>query len=187
MAIQWQSSGNPVAIQWQSSDERERFLRARPLGVFGTGNGDDVVYLSDRHSKRFALVLRDLISLTNNSRLLPHPPNFGCIAAAGLFAGCCLRGWCAIAVPVAAMVLSDNVGDLFRLHGMGFYSPAMMAVVYASIAISVLIGSTLRDSRSLPRLLTVPLAMSTLFFLITNGAVWASGMYSYDFVGIVKC
>jgi len=63
----------------------------------------------------------------------------------------------------------------------------MMAVVYASIAISVLIGSTLRDSRSLPRLLTVPLAMSTLFFLITNGAVWASGMYSYDLFGTVKC
>jgi len=132
-------------------------------------------------------MLYALILIASVSRLLPHPPNFACIAAAGLFAGCYLRGWKAMAMPVAAMLLSDVIGHVFHITGMGFYNPMMMLCVYASMAASVLIGATLRRRVSVPRLLTASLAMSTVFFVATNAAVWASGMYSFDFVGLLKC
>jgi len=132
-------------------------------------------------------MLYALILVASASRLLPHPPNFACIAAAGLFAGCYLRGWRAMAVPVAAMLLSDFVGHFAGLEGMGFYSLPLMGVVYGSMAISVLIGKTLRESLSVPKVITASLATSTVFFVLTNAAVWTTGLYAFDFGGLVKC
>ena len=132
-------------------------------------------------------MLYALVILATASRLLPHPPNFACIAATGLVAGCYLRGWRALAVPMLAMLISDVIGHVLRLDGMGFYNPLMMAAVYIAIASSVWFGRTLKVSRSLPRLVTASFAMSTMFFILSNAAVWASGFYSIDFAGMTKC
>ncbi len=128
-----------------------------------------------------------LILLATASRLLPHSPNVACVAAAGLFAGGYLRGWRAVAVPLVAMFASDAIGHFWQLDGQGFYSPLMMIAVYAAMVSSVWIGKTLRERRSLARLLTASLAMSTVFFVLSNAAVWATGMYAYDLAGLTKC
>ncbi len=128
-----------------------------------------------------------LILLATASRLLPHPPNVACIAAAGLFAGCYLRGYRALGVPMAAMLLSDVIGHVFRLPGMGFYQPLMMVAVYGAMASSVWVGTWLRGRLSLPRLVTASLATSTLFFLASNLGFWMCGFNTYDLAGFVNC
>ena len=53
-----------------------------------------------------------LVFLGALSRLIPHPPNFVALGALALYAGARLpRRW-AIAVPLAAMALSDFVLDV---------------------------------------------------------------------------
>lgn len=128
-----------------------------------------------------------LIVLAVVSRLLPHPPNFVFLGALGLFAGCYFRGLTAILVPLGALLISDTIGHFASISGMGFYNPVVMATVYAGIAASGLIGMTLRNRRSAGRVITASLACSTTFFVLSNFGVWASGMYSASFTGLVAC
>lgn len=128
-----------------------------------------------------------LIVLAVVSRLLPHPPNFVFLGALGLFAGCHFRGIAAILVPLVALLISDTIGHFASISGMGFYDPVVMATVYAGIAASGLIGMTLRNRHSAGRVVTASLACSATFFLLSNFGVWASGMYSASFTGLVAC
>lgn len=128
-----------------------------------------------------------LIALAVVSRLLPHPPNFVFLGALGLFAGCHFRGIAAILIPLVALLISYVIGHFASITGMGFYNPVVMITVYAGIAVSGLIGMTLRDRRSAGRVVTASLACSATFFLLSNFGVWLSGMYSVSFAGLLAC
>jgi hypothetical protein len=113
------------------------------------------------------------------SRLLPHPPNFSPIEACALFAGAYLldRRW-AVAVPIAAMLLSDLV--------IGFH--ALVPVVYACMALMALAGRFLAGRASVVNVAGAGLAAALFFFVVTNFFVWAtSGMYPMTAAGLVAC
>ena len=107
-----------------------------------------------------------LVVLCVVARLLPHAPGFLPVAASGLFAARVLRiPALAIVVPVLAMILSDAFlpGEDWRIQAVGF----------AAIAIPAIAGiATRRWNSVLPTIATV-IGSSTLFFLLSNGAVWA--------------
>jgi hypothetical protein len=121
-----------------------------------------------------------LVGLDVVARLLPHAPNFTPIAASALFAGAVLGRPLALAVPLAAMALSD----LF----LGFYDWRVMIFVYAGLTMPAAIGVLTRRSCNPIRLLPLAAASSVVFFVTSNFAVWMfSGIYARDVGGLVKC
>lgn len=114
-------------------------------------------------------------------RFIPHPPNFAPIGAMALFSGRYIKNkWLAISLPLLAMLVSD--------YFIGFASIPITASVYLSFGLMVLLGRWLRSHHTLPNVVGASLLGSTLFFLITNGVVWAFdiwGMYPDDFSGLL--
>lgn len=118
------------------------------------------------------------------ARLLPHLPNFVPVAALALFAGVYLPKKWSLIVPLIAMFVSDLI--------VGFYEPSVMVAVYASFALTVTIGWAIRkygkeSGNANPAMLFAgSIANSTIFFLITNAAVWAfTQMYAKSFAGLM--
>lgn len=112
-------------------------------------------------------------------RLVPHYPNFTPVAAIALFGGAHFgKRWLAFLVPLMALFISD----LF----LGFHQ--MMIPVYVAFSLVVLLGHRLKNSiRPLP-VIGASLGASTLFFLITNLAVWfASPLYPPTVSGLITC
>ncbi len=111
-------------------------------------------------------------------RIIPHSPNVAAIGAIALWSGATLPkrwGWI---VPLAAMAVSDSM--------IGFYDVKLMGVVYASFILYALVGWTVRGTTSVTRLIGATLGASTLFFLITNFAVWAlSNWYPHTPQGLL--
>ena len=101
-------------------------------------------------------------------RLVPHYPNFTPIAAIALFGGAHLsKKWLAFLVPVVALLISDLI--------IGFHG--FMLPVYVSFILVVLLGRILKNNVKIHTVAGGALAASTLFFLITNFAVWATTPY----------
>src|SRR5690242_10458264 len=99
-------------------------------------------------------------------RVIPHPWNFAPIGAIALFGGARFsKPWMGIALPLITMF----IGDAF----IGFHSG--MPVIYATYALIAVIGMLLRDRRSVAAIGSASLAASTIFFIVTNFAVWARG------------
>jgi hypothetical protein len=121
------------------------------------------------------------------SRFLPHPPNVACVGALGLFAGCYLVGRRAYLVPLAVLLLSDVIGHLIGMPGMGFYNPVTMAFVYAGALAAIPVGRWMRSNQSKLRLPVGSLAASTLFFLLSNFGVWLGGWYPMTGFGLLAC
>lgn len=110
----------------------------------------------------FALILLGVLA-----RFMPHPPNFAPIAAIALFAGVFLpRRW-AIALPLAAMIVSDI---FIGMHG-------TIAWTWGSFVIIALISSSvLKKHYSLNSVLLSSIGASIFFYLVTNFGVWAEGL-----------
>lgn len=137
-------------------------------------------------------------------RLLPHWPNFTPVGAMALFGGAYFASRrAALAVPLLAMFFSDvalmaspgfasanSLLDFFSAAGStaryGWKSFESVLPVYGCFIATVGIGLVLRR-----RTLFAPaaaLAASTLFFLVTNFAVWAGGSsYAHDLTGLANC
>ncbi len=114
------------------------------------------------------LAVAVLIAAAAASRVLPHPPNVTPIAAVALFGGASFADTrVAVAVPLAAMLLSDLV---LGLHG-------TMPFVYLSFLLITGIGLWLRRHRSITPIAGAALAASVLFFAITNFGVWATSTF----------
>ena len=113
-------------------------------------------------------------------RFLPHAANVAPIGAMALIGGAKLNKKFALIIPLAAMLISD--------YFIGFYSWQIMASVYGSFLIYGLLGLWVRKNESWLKIGGAALAGSVLFFLITNGAVWAFGsMYPHTLAGLFAC
>ena len=124
-------------------------------------------------------VVSGIIILAIILRLIPHLPNFTPLAAMALFAGTYMkRKELAFAIPILVMLISD----IF----IGFHNS--MIAVYSSLAIVVMIGFYLQRNVKVPRIFVASLLSSVVFYLITNFAVWASGMVGYpmNFGGLMQ-
>lgn len=127
------------------------------------------------------LLVAFLIGLNVVARLLPHAPGFLPVAASGLFAARVLdTPVLALLVPVLGMILSDVAlpGEDWRIQAVGF----------AAIAIPALAGMATRRWHGIVPVVATMVPCSVLFFLMSNGAVWAfSGMYPLTWQGLVQC
>jgi uncharacterized protein (TIGR00290 family) len=136
------------------------------------------------HPQKEALLLRTILILTMISlaavlRILPHPWNFTPVGAIALFSGAMVRSRrLAFVFPILAMLAAD----LFL--GFNKLSP----LVYASFALSVLIGRLLTRNRDIPRVAGATFLGALQFFLITNFGVWAFlGSYPRTLAGLLAC
>ena len=120
-----------------------------------------------------------IVAVLSLSRLIPHPPNFTPILGMAVFSGAIFgKRYMSYLIPIAAMLLSDLY--------LGFH--ASMPVIYFSIAVCVLIGTTIETRVSiLNSFLSISLGV-VFFFLITNFMVWyGSGMYELSISGLMTC
>ncbi|MGE4073890.1 MAG: DUF6580 family putative transport protein [Lysobacterales bacterium] len=128
-----------------------------------------------------ATLVAALILLAALSRLLPHPPNFTPVEAIGLFAGAYLANrQLAFVVPLLAMALADSV--------LGFHSG--IPVIYGLIAFNVWLGFRLGPDPGAGRVAGYGLAAATVFFIVSNFAVWIAAdghYYTQDLAGLVTC
>jgi len=127
---------------------------------------------------RFFLILTAILAGAL-MRLVPHWPNFTPIAAIALFGGAYInRKDLAILIPLIALLLSDLI---LGLH-------AYLIPVYASFALTVGLGMLLRKRISGGTVILASIVSSSLFFLVTNAAVWAIGLnYTPNFAGLIQC
>lgn len=133
-------------------------------------------FLTEKHGLFCLLVI--FVVLT---RLLPHPMNFAPIGALGLFSGAYIADRRAWMIPVAALLISDFF--------IGFYTPIIMLSVYASFAISAVLGRcVLSEKRGVVRIGGSAVASATILFVVSNFTVWATRLYyPLTFEGLLLC
>lgn len=133
--------------------------------------------LTDSRSIRIVVVIL-LIIVGVWSRFVPHPANFTALTAIALLSGAVLPRRISVIVPLLAMMVSD----LF----IGIHS--LSVVVWLSFACATLIGWWVARKLTVSRVVFASIASSTLFFIITNFAVWVEGrMYMLRIDGLVQC
>ncbi|MCF8259299.1 MAG: hypothetical protein K9J12_00860 [Melioribacteraceae bacterium] len=114
------------------------------------------------------LTIIGLLLFAAITRLLPHPPNFAPITAIALFGGVYLSNKkLAFLLPIGVLFITDLI--------LGFHQT--MLFVYAGFAIIVGIGFLLKTKKNSLTIILASFAGSTIFFVITNFAVWALGTY----------
>lgn len=125
------------------------------------------------------ITLALLILAASFTRLIPHYPNFTAIGAMALFGGAYFqRKSEAFLVPMAALFLTDLI--------LGLHSE--MYAVYIAFSIMVVIGFLLREKRTVLSLFFAATASSVIFFVLTNLAVWANGLwYPRTMQGLAAC
>jgi hypothetical protein len=132
----------------------------------------------------FCLILVGLLS-----RLLPHPSNAVAIGAIALYAGARLpRRW-AVVIPLAIFVASDLILSAYRWQGFQFY-PVSQLTTYATFTAVAVLGGLVPKHPGAAVRLSMSVAASTAFFVVSNFAVWLDGSgYSYgrDLSGLLNC
>ncbi len=113
------------------------------------------------------------------SRLLPHPANVAPIAAMALASGVYLDKRFSLALPIAALLISDWF--------IGFYP--ILFFVYGSFIAIGLIGLWLKSHKRPLPVVGATLVGSLLFFGVTNFGVWVLGpeVYPRTWAGLVEC
>jgi hypothetical protein len=136
--------------------------------------------------RRSLLVVVTVLVLAG--QLLPHERNVTPIRAAALFSGAAFASpAAALLVPLGAFLAGGAAASLLRGDwSYGFHELA--PVVYASVALCVLLGLALRGRRRALPIAAGTVAGSLLFFAITNFAVWwALGTYPPTAEGLAAC
>lgn len=132
-------------------------------------------WLTDTNLK--LILVFALVGLAIWSRLVPHPANFTALTAVALFGGAMLPRYWGVVIPLSAMIVSD----LF----IGLHSLSL--VVWVSFMLMTFVGSYLRARLNAVNVIFASLAGSSLFYIITNFAVWAEGrMYAMNFGGLIQ-
>ena len=110
-------------------------------------------------------------------RLIPHPPNFTPILAAGVFSGFYFRRFF---LGLFIIILSMFIGDLY----FGFHNT--MFFTYISLSIAVMLGLFIKQLK-FSEIIFSGLVSSVCFFLITNFGAWITlDMYEKNFAGLMS-
>lgn len=121
-----------------------------------------------------------LIVLVTVIHLAPHPFGVSSIGATALYAGAYgpkRYSWVIPMIPLTVAAL------LF-----GFYDVTVMAFVYGGFALSTFAGRWfLARKRNYWRYGAAVAVGASIFFLISNFAVWLVGMYPPTWAGLVQC
>ena len=110
-------------------------------------------------------------------RLIPHPPNFTPILAAGVFSGFYFRRFF---LGLFIIILSMFIGDLY----FGFHNT--MFFTYISLSVAVMLGLLIKQLK-FSEIIFSGLVSSVCFFLITNFGAWITlDMYEKNFAGLMS-
>tara|TARA_Y100000996_G_scaffold313148_1_gene249376 strand:- start:1066 stop:1563 length:498 start_codon:yes stop_codon:yes gene_type:complete len=108
------------------------------------------------------------------SRFIPHPPNFTSLIALSFYIPAFLgRKY------IFTMMLCFFITDLI----IGLHSTLLFT--WGSVLIIGFIANFF--NKNIASRLTGTLISAVIFFIITNFGVWLSGLYQYNFNGILKC
>ncbi len=127
-----------------------------------------------------------LIILGILSRLIPHPDNMVPLGAIALYAAARLPKQWAIIVPLAILLLSDALIDMG--HGYAFHFTPRLTTYFAFTLIVAFGWLAPRNAGMMTRF-GMAAGASTLFFLLSNFAVWISGGgfgYALNFGGLAS-
>lgn len=136
------------------------------------------------------LPLLTLILAAAATRLIPpefRPWNFTAVGAMCLFGGAYFqRRWQALAVPLAALAVSDLV---LAATVYGFDSLRDVWMNYVLFGATALLGTTLRGKVTFVRVSLTAIAASVMFFLVSNFHVWLAGHGGYPLTpaGLLAC
>lgn len=112
-------------------------------------------------------------------RLADHIPNVAPVGAVALLAGSYFSWPWAAVVPLGAMLVSDAF--------IGFASLPIVLSVYGSFLLAGFVGRIWLHHRTPGRVVAGSLLGSTLFYLITNAAVWRfSSLYPPTLGGLLQ-
>ena len=110
-------------------------------------------------------------------RLIPHPPNFTPILAAGIFSGYYFRHFF---LGLFIIILSMFIGDLY----FGFHNT--MFFTYISLSVAVMLGLLIKQLK-FSEIIFSGLVSSVCFFVITNFGAWITlDMYEKNFAGLMS-
>lgn len=119
-----------------------------------------------------------LIAIGVIGRLVPHTPNATPLSAISVAAGRYVGRTWAIGIPLAAVAVSDII--------IGWYDWRILLSVYASVTCIGLCSALAGAYRGYISTALAVIAAATVFFLITNAAVWAfSPWYDKSFSGLL--
>ncbi len=130
---------------------------------------------------RELLLLLFLIIAVAFMRIVINLPNVSPVAAIALFGATYIkRKELALLLPVVILFVSDLI--------IGLYSPVLMAGVYGSYVLIVLLGFIMRKNINIFIVTGSSLGASVVFFLVTNFTVWAEGLwYPLNIEGLISC
>lgn len=124
-----------------------------------------------------------LIALCVVLRVIPHPPNFAPVGAAGVLGGRTLRLPLAIVTVVASMAISNVV--LAQIHGYEAFGWGSV-FIFGGFVVQVVVARALRKVRGGAIGAAVLGAMA--FFVLSNLGVWAVGtLYPPTTAGLWTC
>ena len=113
-------------------------------------------------------------------RIFPHAPNFTPVAAIALFGAVYFTKKMALIVPMVAMAISDAF--------IGYYDLKLMAIVYGSFLLCVIVGFWLKKNKKWYTILGSAFLSAFIFFFFTNFAVFAfSDWYPKTVSGLISC
>lgn len=108
------------------------------------------------------------------TRFIPHPPNFTSLIALSFYVPVIFG-----VKKIIFVILALFITDIF----IGFHN-----TIFFTIGSIGLIGlSSLYLKNSLVLRMTGVLMGAILFYIITNFGVWSSGVYGYNFEGLISC
>jgi Family of unknown function (DUF6580) len=126
-----------------------------------------------------------IIALAIAARFIPGAANFSPVYAGLLFSGAYLKRRDSIWFPVLLIAGSDFLVNSLLYH-MSFQW--MQVLNWAAFAAIVMVGWWLQKRVSVRNVLVASVAGPSVFFLISNFAVWlGGGLYPPTFGGIAAC
>jgi hypothetical protein len=112
-------------------------------------------------------------------RLIPHAPNLVPMTALAVFFGYTIRSKWGVLLAPLAVILTD--------FSLGFYEWQVMIAVYGSYTLIALLSMSIRAGKNPVRMVLSTGAGSLIFFVLTNGAVWAfSAWYAKSPAGLLS-
>lgn len=121
-----------------------------------------------------------LLVIATIVHLMPLPFGVSSIGATALYAGAYGPRRGSWAVPLLLLLAGNLV--------FGFYDLTVMAFVYAGFALSTFAGRWLLGGKRSYKLFCAAVALgATIFFLVSNFAIWLVGMYPPTIAGLVHC
>lgn len=123
---------------------------------------------------------RLLVCLASVLHLVPHPFSVTPVAALALYGGALGRARSSWAVPLVPVSIALLIS--------GLYSPIILVSVVVGLILTTRIGRYfLASERGYGRYAAAIVAAASLFFLLTNTAVWLAGYYPPTVAGLLQC